>query len=1081
MPARCSGMMRHPRSRLAAGLCAGYADLMDVLRTSMVVIALFACALLANGAEPIRRSFNIPEGSAPTTLKEFSAQAGGHLLYANAAVQGVRTNAVKGEFTPKEAIDLMLVDTGLLALVDDKNGAVSIRRAEVEDAKNDASRPARSRTAVRNADGRVQLQEYQVVGTKIDGLNNRSLLPAHEEAALPYQVISRGEIEQMGVISTEQLFGNLTQSVNYGTNSQSQVVYSNVVGAQTYSVAAIDLGFGSDQTIVLVNGRRLGNGHERGGPDISRIPLGAIERIEILPAASAAIYGGGAVGGAINIILRKDYETRELTTYVGTSTNGGGTSYRVSYLDGRSFNEGRTKLTTTVDYEHSGGIRQGQRDYLRRALDRYPEGSTDMIFGTYTVFEAYLLPLLAGMPATISMNGAGALGVPGNPSARFAAVPVGLNEAQANALTPASFNATAGAANLGGRHNRAWLIRPKTNYSVQLQLEHEILTGGRLSFYSEANVAYQEASISYPLHFNLNLAANHPFNPFRTGVTPGFVGRAVNVYLDLTDIDEPDTFQERHDARLTFGLKGKVRNNWEWTLDASGQYARVYADSNNPANYVMTLLNTITRAGAAPLAERWAVWNPFVDHTVYPVSREDHDRLFFVNRQSSFYNRNAQLAGRLIGELWELAAGPLRVSTGADLRANQNNGSSETVDSPELSQMVAITLPGKSLTLRSDTTRTAFVETTLPVFSRTWSPVGLQSFEIGASRRWSETNRGRNAVSSTLSGNVWLTKDVMLRASITDGFTALTEFEIQDSLVQENVNNSIRDPQRGNVTRTVTIPVRISGGNPSLRTPTADSLNYGIVLKPRFIPGLTLNVNYTHTKRVDSVVSPSVTNILDFPEDYPGRVERAPLTPDDVALGYTGGSITLLDTSRINMSYRTLESFNYTLNYRLPLPREYGTITWSARATHNNAQRTRVLPNSAEINAAGTQNILKWRGNSSLFWTQDRWTLGVTAYYNNSYYSNTTEPTPAFPTANGLDGRKIKHSLTFDVRGGYRFPAGALGQQGWKSMLNGTTISVGAQNVLDDMGPFVTDGNGFYSRFTNPMQRFVYLELKKSL
>jgi outer membrane receptor protein involved in Fe transport len=40
-------------------------------------------------------------------------------------------------------------------------------------------------------------------------------------------------------------------------------------------------------------------------PYISRIPLSAIERIEVLPDGASAIYGGG---GAINIVLRRDYK-----------------------------------------------------------------------------------------------------------------------------------------------------------------------------------------------------------------------------------------------------------------------------------------------------------------------------------------------------------------------------------------------------------------------------------------------------------------------------------------------------------------------------------------------------------------------------------------------------------------------------------------------------------------------------------------------------------------------------------------------------------------------------------------------------
>jgi iron complex outermembrane recepter protein len=222
-------------------------------------------------------------------------------------------------------------------------------------------------------------------------------------------------------------------------------------------------------------------------------------------------------------------------------------------------------------------------------------------------------------------------------------------------------------------------------------------------------------------------------------------------------------------------------------------------------------------------------------------------------------------------------------------------------------------------------------------------------------------------------------------------------------------------------------------------------------------------------------------DLFTFPHDYPGRVQRAPLSAEDVALGYTGGAITRLDLTRINLAQRSMETFSYEINYRLPIPSAYGTVNWTTTATHINSLLTRARPTSAPINHAGTRGALKWKGNSGLYWSSDRWSAGVTGYYINSYYDATTAPTPAIPTATGLDGRKIKHSLLFDLRGGYRFPAGTLGDHGWKTWLNGITINVGVQNVFDRMSALVTDGSGFYSRFTSPMQRFVYLEVKKTL
>ena len=66
--------------------------------------------------------------------------------------------------------------------------------------------------------------------------------------------------------------------------------------------------FGPGRTLVLVNGKRRANyPYPSGDGDASfnwnRIPIGIVERIEILTAGASAIYGADAVAGVVNVIL----------------------------------------------------------------------------------------------------------------------------------------------------------------------------------------------------------------------------------------------------------------------------------------------------------------------------------------------------------------------------------------------------------------------------------------------------------------------------------------------------------------------------------------------------------------------------------------------------------------------------------------------------------------------------------------------------------------------------------------------------------------------------------------------------------
>ena len=71
--------------------------------------------------------------------------------------------------------------------------------------------------------------------------------------------------------------------------------------------------FGPGRTLVLVNGLRRANyPYPSGEGDASfnwnRIPIGIVERIEILTSGASAIYGADAVAGVINTVLKDDFD-----------------------------------------------------------------------------------------------------------------------------------------------------------------------------------------------------------------------------------------------------------------------------------------------------------------------------------------------------------------------------------------------------------------------------------------------------------------------------------------------------------------------------------------------------------------------------------------------------------------------------------------------------------------------------------------------------------------------------------------------------------------------------------------------------
>jgi iron complex outermembrane recepter protein len=80
--------------------------------------ACFATSLMAASSDTPKKHFDLPADTAEQSLRRFSAQSGVELLYSTEVAAGVRTNAVRGEFLPHEAVERLLTGTGLSAVRD---------------------------------------------------------------------------------------------------------------------------------------------------------------------------------------------------------------------------------------------------------------------------------------------------------------------------------------------------------------------------------------------------------------------------------------------------------------------------------------------------------------------------------------------------------------------------------------------------------------------------------------------------------------------------------------------------------------------------------------------------------------------------------------------------------------------------------------------------------------------------------------------------------------------------------------------------------------------------------------------------
>lgn len=93
-----------------------------------------AVAPLGAATAEAKRSFDLPRGDAATTLRQFAASAGRSLVFATDKVRGETTNAVRGDFTPREALERMLAGSALAADEDAASGALVVSRKRTAEA-----------------------------------------------------------------------------------------------------------------------------------------------------------------------------------------------------------------------------------------------------------------------------------------------------------------------------------------------------------------------------------------------------------------------------------------------------------------------------------------------------------------------------------------------------------------------------------------------------------------------------------------------------------------------------------------------------------------------------------------------------------------------------------------------------------------------------------------------------------------------------------------------------------------------------------------------------------------------------------
>jgi outer membrane receptor protein involved in Fe transport len=942
----------------------------SVLPAFRVVLSLLGVALAASvaiGQAAAPRRFDLREGPAQETLKAFAAQSGREIVFAPQFVASTTTRPVRGDLAPAAALATMLEDTGLVFSEDARTGAFAVRRREVERRPADpaaAEAPARKAPPVvagpgPASSGTVALQPVEVTGSR--------LRQTDIEGPSPVLTFDQEFLQLSGFGTTEEFLRILPQNFTGASAGRSGVPNDEnpLQFARNAGQSGVGLrGLGSNSTLVLINGRRAplsGRGNNATTPpqgffDINTIPMGMIERIEVLTDGASAIYGTDAIGGVVNIILKKAFNETELRVRFGGTWHGGGFERGATLTHGVS--RGPWKITTVLDVFQREPLWASQR-WFSKSGDLRPRGGDD-----FRSTIGYPMTLFALPGQTLR----GLTNPDGTPATQ-AVVPAGQD---GRSLTVGSFAATAGQRAFYNTADLYSIISPTDRRGVSLHADYALHP--RITLFSELSYTrvYTDTKANPVPTNNPNglatlprIPANHPLNPFK---------QDLGIAIAHEELGPRNLLASTNSLRAVGGARVVLPRNWE--ADASVMYYGQRLKALNGG-----LPDNAAMIAALNQTDPNRVLNLFGDYrfkgpTNQPGVYESVVRITEENARSDVYM--AETLAR--GPVWTAPGGEVRVAVGGEW--NQQ-------DRIRTTNVPTTLLPARSREVRNQ--YAAYAEAAIPVFGRANARPLLHRLDLQIAARYEDIEDAGQTTNPKYAVRWQPVPPVLLRASYGTGYRApaLTELERPEA----NQNQTLFDRRRNNERYLMLVT---SGSDPNLAPETSETFNYGAVINIPKVAGLSVGVDY-YRKEIENLSTNILPQtLLDFERSFSSRILRLPATPAEQAAG-TPGRVSQIDARFVNFGLVVTEGFDYSVNYQFSTE-TLGRFHLRAAATYLASYKIAFNPGDPLVERKGSFGFPQdFKGNVMAIW--NRGPLGGSiAVYHQEGFDRNGRPVDAFTT-----------------------------------------------------------------------------------
>ena len=991
--------------------------------------------------------------------------------------------------------------------------AAAVRRALILSAVTAAS-------AAAPALAQENLGEIVVTGSRIRSANL--------EATTPVTQVTAADVVTQGVTRIEDLVNQLPQAFA----AQNVTVANGATGTATLNLR----GLGSPRTLVLVDGRRMPyGGVTNSAADINQIPTQMVERVDILTGGASAVYGSDAVAGVVNFIMKKDFEGVEVTSqynfYWHENDFGGpgavklrdvitaraatnpsqfvlpddtvtdGEGKEISVMVGVNSGDGRGNMTAYATVFDSDQVLQGNRDYSACSLNPNPTvsfacgGSSTSAGGRFTTF---------GAPSYPDPDGAGPL--PAGPAYNF------------TVDTATAFRNFTNATDLYNFGPLNHYQRPERRYSLGAMGHYEF--GEHADVYTQLMFTdYESVAQVAPggNFFDTNsVNCDNPLLPSSSlvaiGCDPARVaaGGSVAMYIGRRNVEGGGRQQSFANSsfRMVAGVRGQI--NEAWGYDVSAQYSNTTADASTLNYFVIDRMNkaldVIDVAGTPTCRSvidgsdpNCVPWNPFVSNGVTA------DQLNYLQAKGIQVGRLNQeiYNGIVTGDLgtygfktpW--ASDGVQVVFGAEYRRDTLDNKVDALqEAGQLSGTGGATI-GISGSTRVEE---LFFEGRVPLAQ---DQAMMESLSFDSAYRYSDYGDGVTTDTYKV-GLEWApVSDIRFRgsyqravraANIVELFTAqgfnlfdangdpcgtaapdpnATAAECIATGVPASYFDGVNDAaERGALDSPAGQYQRQQGGNADLQPESSDTRSFGIVLQPRFAPGLAVTVDYFNIKIDDTISAFGAPNTWtacygNGDADACSRINRNP-----AGLLWVGNG----NVADININIGSLETTGYDINATytgLEIGR-FGSLAFNLTGTYLDELITEPGAGIDPYDCTGFYSSVcgvpspEWRHRFRTGW-QTPWDLDLSLTWR--HYGSVVGLAQAnveVPDAN-ID-RKLAAENYFDLAANW-------------AVTEKASVTLGINNVLDDnpsiSGSVGTTGNGnTFPQTYDALGRYVFLRAR---